>query len=140
MPPEEFRVPDGHITLKEAADLSGYAPDYVGQLIRKGKLYGRQVYSKPVWVTTEDALREYMKKERDPYGGKIPRGIVSEKLQELQNWFLSESRLTAFYKFALYLGLIVSIALTLVLFYVLSVNIERSLEKRAIEHAELNIR
>ena len=26
------------ITLKEAAKISGYAPDYVGQLIRKGKL------------------------------------------------------------------------------------------------------
>lgn len=32
------------ISLKEAARISGYAPDYIGQLIRKGKIAGKQVY------------------------------------------------------------------------------------------------
>lgn len=48
------------ITLKEASELSGYSPDYLGQLIRQGKLPGKQVYSSVAWVTTEDAVRSYM--------------------------------------------------------------------------------
>jgi hypothetical protein len=48
------------ITLKEASQMSGYSPDYLGQLIRQGKLPGKQVYSSVAWVTTEDAVRSYM--------------------------------------------------------------------------------
>lgn len=48
------------ITLKEASKLSGYSPDYIGQLIRQGKLPGKQIYSAVSWVTTEDAVLRYM--------------------------------------------------------------------------------
>jgi predicted membrane protein len=51
-----------HITLKEAAAISGYTPDYLGQLIRKGKLTGTQVYSHVSWVTTEEAILDYLEK------------------------------------------------------------------------------
>lgn len=50
----------GYITLKEAAEISGYAPDYIGQLIRGGKIRGEQVYANVAWVTTEDEVRAYM--------------------------------------------------------------------------------
>lgn len=50
----------GYITLKEAAQISNYAPDYIGQLIRAGKIEGEQVYSNVAWVTTEDSIRSYM--------------------------------------------------------------------------------
>jgi hypothetical protein len=33
---------EGYLTLKEASDLYGYSPDYIGQLIRKGKINGKQ--------------------------------------------------------------------------------------------------
>jgi hypothetical protein len=48
------------ITLKEASKLSGYSPDYIGQLIRQGKLPGKQIYSAVSWVTTEEAVLKYM--------------------------------------------------------------------------------
>ena len=48
-----------YISLKEAAKISGYAPDYIGWLIRKGKIRGRKVYSGFSWQTTEKALRNY---------------------------------------------------------------------------------
>lgn len=49
-----------YITLKEAAKISGYSADYIGQLIRKGKIPGRQVYTNIAWVTTEEAIRTYL--------------------------------------------------------------------------------
>ena len=52
------------ISLKEAAKMSGYSPDYVGQLIRSGKLSGKQIFSNVAWVTTEDAILEYLQKEK----------------------------------------------------------------------------
>jgi len=50
----------GYITLKEAAQISNYSPDYIGQLIRGGKIRGEQVYNNVAWVTTEDEVRAYM--------------------------------------------------------------------------------
>ena len=49
--------------------MSGYSADYVGQLIRSGKITGKQVFSNVAWVTTEDAILEYLQKERK---GKLP--------------------------------------------------------------------
>ena len=53
-----------YISLKEAAKISGYSPDYVGQLIRAGKLSGKQIFSNVSWVTTEEAITEYLQKEK----------------------------------------------------------------------------
>ena len=53
------------ISLKEAADISGYSSDYIGQLIRSGKIFGEQVYSNVVWKTTEEAVLEYRNKSRN---------------------------------------------------------------------------
>ena len=53
-----------YISLKEAASLSGYTPDYVGQLIRRGKLPGKQVFSHVAWMTTEEALHAYIEKNK----------------------------------------------------------------------------
>ena len=50
----------GYITLKEAAAIANYSPDYVGQLIRAGKIRGEQVYSNVAWVTTEDEIKAYL--------------------------------------------------------------------------------
>jgi hypothetical protein len=49
-----------HISLKEASLISGYSPDYIGQLIRQGKLSGSQVYTGVAWVTTREAITEYL--------------------------------------------------------------------------------
>ncbi|MBZ9571915.1 hypothetical protein KJA15_01075, partial [Patescibacteria group bacterium] len=51
-----------YISLKEAAKISGYAPDYIGYLIRKGKIPGKRVYSGVACLTTEEAIKEYQEK------------------------------------------------------------------------------
>lgn len=50
---------DNLITLKEAASLSGYTSDYIGQLIRSGKIPGKQVYTGITWMTTAEAVLDY---------------------------------------------------------------------------------
>ena len=50
----------GFITLREAADFAGYTPDYVGQLIRAGKIKGEQVYSGTAWMTTKEEIQYYL--------------------------------------------------------------------------------
>jgi hypothetical protein len=131
---QESNIPEGHITLKEAARLSGYAPDYVGQLIRKGKLYGKQVYYNVAWVTTEAALREYIAEEKKG-SEEVSVGTLR---QRLMNALLSEARFTGLIRSVLYAALAVSVLLSLFLFYVLSVNLDRSLERKAVERALLH--
>ncbi|OGF36496.1 hypothetical protein A2531_04385 [Candidatus Falkowbacteria bacterium RIFOXYD2_FULL_34_120] len=50
------------ISLKEAAEISGYSSDYVGQLIRSGKIPGKQVYCNVAWMTTKEAVLDYKNK------------------------------------------------------------------------------
>lgn len=52
------------ITLKEAAEISGYSSDYIGQLIRSGKIFGEQVHSNVVWKTTADDVLAYKNKSK----------------------------------------------------------------------------
>lgn len=50
------------LSLKEAAQLSGYSADYLGQLIRAGKIAGKQVYCNVQWMTTAEAVMDYKNK------------------------------------------------------------------------------
>ncbi len=52
------------ISLKEAAAISGYSADYIGQLIRAGKIPGKQVYSNIAWMTTAEAVLDYKNKNK----------------------------------------------------------------------------
>ena len=71
----ELKKDEGqYITLKEAAKISGYTPDYLGQLIRKGKLDGKQIYLNVAWVTTEKALSAYLANNNVP-GRKTDLGM-----------------------------------------------------------------
>ena len=95
---------DKYITLKEAAEISGYAPDYIGQLIRGGKLDGKQVFSNVAWVTT--------------FKG-VGKKVVNRRL----------------YKALLGVLIGIGVLFALFLFYILSINLEDYLERRAIEKA-----
>ncbi len=53
------------ITLKEAAKISGYSPDYIGQLIRSGKIPGKQVYVNIAWMTTAEAVLAYKQQKKE---------------------------------------------------------------------------
>lgn len=72
------KVSAGDISLKEAAKILGYAPDYVGQLIRQGKIDGKQIYCNVAWVTTEMALKEYVAKNE--------RKNKAEYIKKLERW------------------------------------------------------
>jgi len=57
-------IDKGYITLKEAAKIANYSPDYVGQLIRAGKIHGEQVYASTAWVTTPDEVLAYLENKQ----------------------------------------------------------------------------
>jgi hypothetical protein len=74
--PEEKRA--GYISLKEASERFGYSQDYIGQLIRKGKIEGKLVYSHVAWVTTPEAVEAYIargkEKKKKKKGGDEEEG------------------------------------------------------------------
>lgn len=74
------------ITLKQAAELTGYAPDYVGQLIRKGRLYGKQVYRDVVWMTTEKAVQDYINGENSVQKAKT--NFLTARVFKILSWAL----------------------------------------------------
>lgn len=107
----EHAAEQGYITLKEAAELSSYSPDYVGQLIRAGKIEGKQVYSNIAWVTTEESLRAYME-QRAPVG---------------EHGSTQQSRGKSFNDVVLYIVIGVLAVLLLFFFYIMSVGVDRAL-------------
>lgn len=79
---EKINIKEKYITLKQAAILSGYSSDYVGQLIRQGKIAGKQVYNSVAWVTTDEEIRRYLHlKEK----GENPSEIRSTYLRIKHN-------------------------------------------------------
>ncbi len=65
-----------YLSLKEAAKLSGYAPDYIGWLIRERKITGKKVYSGVTWLVSEEAIKKYQEKfENRKQKGKINQGV-----------------------------------------------------------------
>lgn len=107
----------GYITLKEAADISHYSADYVGQLIRAGKIEGQQVYSNVAWVTTEASLREYL----------------ASKNKSLHSPELSSNVTETAENFSLYI-LYIFIALLsisfLILLYIFAVSLDKAIERK----------
>ena len=125
-----------YISLKEASELSGYSPDYIGQLIRSGKLHGKQVFQNVAWMTTENDLRTYMGKRRGPavkdLGKKISWRSALGTIGALGKKFDLVRLLSA----VLYVLLGLSLCLFLLFFYIFSVSIEHGLEQRAIQKLE----
>jgi len=118
-----------HISLKEAAKLSGYSQDYLGQLIRNGKLPGKKVYVNVAWMTTEEDLRRYMGGSRNGNGG-AKNGSRNGKTVSTPRAFARPSM----YFLTGFLG-----AAVFALFYILAVNVDSRLEQRAIEQASAEV-
>ena len=78
----------GYITLKEAAQVSGYTSDYVGQLIRAGKIKGEQVYSGVAWMTTKEELDSY-RQHKNRFAKSVPTTVDlttnSSKIDNINN-------------------------------------------------------
>ncbi len=119
---------DGYITLKEASELFGYSPDYIGQLIRKGKIEGKQVYANVAWMTTINTLEEYLARERGatilkekpPVTLRLMQLLVSEQSVQVARWTLR-----------VLIPLLVIIAA--LVFYFISISIDRKLTHDAEE-------
>ncbi|MDD5145368.1 MAG: hypothetical protein PHF44_00745 [Candidatus Pacebacteria bacterium] len=54
-----FLLKKKYLTLKEAAKLTGYAPDYIGFLLRSGKIPGKKIQTRSSWVTTVSDINKY---------------------------------------------------------------------------------
>ena len=57
------------MSLAEAAELFGLSHSHLRKLVREGKIWGKQVGR--YWVTTEEAVAEYLAQDRRP--GPKPR-------------------------------------------------------------------
>jgi hypothetical protein len=62
---------ESFINLKEASKISGYSPDYIGQLIRSGKIPGKQVYTNVSWMTTAEAVLAYKQGKESQKSDKV---------------------------------------------------------------------
>lgn len=135
---EEKRA--GYITLKEASERFGYAPDYIGQLIRKGKIEGKQVYANVAWMTTAEAMEEYLARL------SAPAGSSGEKRPEKSHFFFaqflerifSERMMRVYTWFLRVLLLLLFVALVFV-FYFLSIEIDHKMTRLAELHLEVPV-
>ena len=58
--PESNNKPKEYMTLEQAARVSGYTQDYLGQLARTGKL--KAIRSGHNWVTDSQSLDKFLEK------------------------------------------------------------------------------
>jgi hypothetical protein len=116
------------ISLREAAKISGYSPDYIGQLIRSGKIPGKQVFSNVAWMTTEEAVLAHM--------AKSGKGVASQKAAKaLLEKLASPELLTRIYLVASWCVVILLGSFILFLGYVFAVSVDHRIEQRSLEHA-----
>lgn len=118
------------ISLKEAAQLSGYSADYIGQLIRSGKLQGKQVFSNVAWMTTRDAIAEYLKK--DSKSDEAPKSFIHSVRSSLFTMETVKSIYVAF----VWLLLSVLLIFTVFLAYVLAVSIDNRIEESHLDKVQ----
>lgn len=111
------------ITLKEAAEISGYSPDYLGQLIRKGKIPGEQVFANVAWVTTESSVREYLENAKKGTQFKKSTG------QTLRQKICNEKQLLRMYTAALYVIIAMLCTFIVFLFFVFSVQLDKKMQE-----------
>lgn len=112
----------GYITLKEAAEIANYTPDYVGQLIRGGKIKGEQVYANVAWVTTHGEVEAYLKDKNR---------TVSE--EESSVFFAMFHQVSSYFLYTL-----IALCAVALLFmqYVLYVSIDAGLDKTYLSKAQ----
>jgi len=88
-----------YISLKEAAKISGYAPDYIGYLIRTGKIPGKIVYTGISWQTTAQAVLDYKNRQQKKKVKEDFKDKVFEKIEDFKRKIAFEfSVLKMFFK------------------------------------------
>ena len=114
------------ISLKEAAKISGYSPDYIGEMIRKGKIPGKQVYYNIAWMTTAEALLGYKQREKKKGERKSSfKDNISSALSEIKQKILWEIRTLKLFaktfKYILPIIIILVLSFSMLLFYIFSI-------------------
>jgi len=61
---DEFPKTEDLISLNKAAKLSGFSQAHIRLMINRGKIWGLKIGRN--WVTTEQAVKEYMARDRRP--------------------------------------------------------------------------
>lgn len=126
-----FMVEKKYISLKEAAELSGYSSDYLGQLIRSGKLEGKQVFLNVAWMTTEDALMSYMKDVK----GRSKNETFFERVSKQ---FFSPESFSRLYEMVTWIVVGIFLIFGLLLFYVFAVAVDHRLETNYVQKLQNN--
>ena len=121
---------DEFISLREAAAIAGYTPDYVGQLIRSGKLPGKQVFANVAWMTTEEAVRSYVGQKK---GKSLGKETAAPSMMEVLQREIESPRIVKRLSIAL---IVLSVAFMLLLFYIFSTSLDQRLNQRAVQRLE----
>jgi hypothetical protein len=127
------------ISLKEAAKISGYSPDYIGYLIRTGKISGKQVHFNIAWRTTAEAVLNYKQREQKREQAQSGFGKILGFFQDIKEKILWELKLlklfTKTFKYVLPIIIILILTFSALIFFVLSLKFQKSIpeSKQTIE-------
>ncbi|MCK4539745.1 hypothetical protein KAU09_01160 [Candidatus Parcubacteria bacterium] len=115
------------ISLKDAAKISDYSADYIGQLIRTGKIPGKQVCCTVAWMTTADAVMAYKNK------GKADAKLsVGEKLANRWRMLVMEMGIIKLFfktfKYSLPLLFVIVISFSLLSFYIIYIILDKNID------------
>jgi NADH:ubiquinone oxidoreductase subunit len=128
------------ISLREASKISGYSPDYIGYLIRTGKIPGRMVYTGVSWQTTREAILAYKNRQQRKKGKMTLKEKMEEELNSLKSRLKFEFNLLKmfFKEFKVLL-----LFLFLLIFFITSISalffsskLEKKIEVKEIEKKE----
>ena len=114
------------ISLKDAAKVSEYSADYIGQLIRAGKIPGKEVCCTVAWMTTADAVMAYKNK------GKADAKLsFKEKLANRGRMLVMELGIIKLFfktfKYSLPLLLVIIVSFSLLSFYIIYFAIDKNI-------------
>ena len=95
-----------HLSLKEAAKISGYSSDYIGFLIRNGKIKGRKIPTQISWLVSGKEIEKYQASKSQKLlsrKNQFPSFVVSLSRDKIfsTNWRLA---LTTFIIFCFITG------------------------------------
>ena len=120
------------ISLKEAAEVSGYSADYIGELIRKGKISGKQVYYNIAWMTTKQAILEYKQREKKRKNKTTFKEKLLDFFEETKQKIISELKILKLFiktfKYVLPIIVVLILSFSMLLFYFF-IYLNKDLEK-----------
>ena len=128
------------ISLREASKISGYSPDYIGYLIRTGKIPGRMVYTGISWQTTREAILAYKNRQQRKKGNMTLKEKMKEVLNSLKSRLKFELHLLKMFfkefKVLLFFLFLLIFFITSISAWLLSSKLEKKIELKEIEKTE----